>query len=76
MYDDAHADWGHRDNILRESHRAVNIGIASNGRRTTFIQHFEGGAIEADGPLGPQFRTACCLFRSPNERRESQSEES
>ncbi len=50
MYDDAHADWGHRDNILGESHRAVNIGIASNGRRTTFIQHFEGGAIEADGP--------------------------
>ena len=50
MYDDAHADWGHRDNILGESHRAVNIGIASNGRRTTFIQHFEGGAVEADGP--------------------------
>ena len=28
MYDDAHADWGHRDNILDEGHRAVNIGIA------------------------------------------------
>ena len=50
MYDDAHANWGHRDNILRESHRAVNIGVASNGRRTTFIQHFEGGAVEAVGP--------------------------
>ena len=50
MYDDAHADWGHRDNILGETHRAVNIGIAFNGRRTTFIQHFEGGAVEADGP--------------------------
>ena len=50
MYDDAHADWGHRDNILRDSHRAVNIGVASNGRRTTFIQHFEGGAVEAEGP--------------------------
>ena len=50
MYDDAHADWGHRDNILGESHRAVNIGIASNGRRLTFVQHFEGGAVEADGP--------------------------
>ena len=50
MYDDAHADWGHRDNILGSSHRAVNIGIASNGRRMTFIQHFEGGAVEAHGP--------------------------
>ena len=50
MYDDAHANWGHRDNILGESHRAVNIGVASNGRRVTFVQHFEGGAVEADGP--------------------------
>ncbi len=50
MYDDAHADWGHRDNILGEGHRAVNIGVAFNGRRTTFIQHFEGGVVEADGP--------------------------
>ena len=44
MYDDAHADWGHRDNILRESHRAVNIGIAWNEKRMAFVQHFEGGA--------------------------------
>ena len=50
MYDDAHADWGHRDNILRETHRAVNIGIAWNNRRVTFIQHFEGGAVTADAP--------------------------
>ncbi len=50
MYDDAHANWGHRDNILRSSHRAVNIGIAFNGRRVTFIQHFEGGAAEAHAP--------------------------
>ncbi len=50
MYDDAHADWGHRDNILREGHRAVSIGIASNGRRMTFVQHFEGGAVLAHGP--------------------------
>ena len=47
MYDDAHADWGHRDNILGETHRAVNIGIASNGRRVTFVQHFEGGDVTA-----------------------------
>ena len=50
MYDDAHSNWGHRDNILRTSHRAVNIGIAFNGRRVTFVQHFEGGAAEADAP--------------------------
>ncbi len=50
MYDDAHANWGHRDNILRESHRAVSIGIASNGRRVTLVQHFEGGAALANGP--------------------------
>ena len=50
MYDDSHADWGHRDNILGESHRAVSIGIASNGRRVTFVQHFEGGAALAHGP--------------------------
>ena len=50
MYDDAHADWGHRDNILRESHRAVNIGIAANDRRVTFVQHFEGGAAAAIAP--------------------------
>ena len=50
MYDDAHANWGHRDNILRESHRAVNFGVAFNGRRVTFAQHFEGGAVEAGAP--------------------------
>ena len=47
MYDDAHADWGHRDNILGERHRAVNIGVAYNGRRVTFFQHFEGGDVVA-----------------------------
>ena len=48
MYDDAHANWGHRDNILRETHRSVNLGIAWNGRLTTFVQHFEGGDAAAD----------------------------
>ena len=47
MYDDAHANWGHRDNILGKTHRAVNIGIGFNGLRTTFVQHFEGGAVQA-----------------------------
>ena len=29
----------------------MNIGIAFNGRRVTFIQHFGGGAAEAGAPL-------------------------
>ena len=48
MYDDAHADWGHRDTILGVSHRAVNLGIAANGRRVVYVQHFEGGDVAAD----------------------------
>ena len=48
MYDDAHADWGHRDTILGVSHRAVNLGIASNGKRVVYVQHFEGGDVVAD----------------------------
>ena len=47
MHDDAHADWGHRDNILGKNHQAVNIGVASNGRLVIFVQHFEGGDVEA-----------------------------
>ena len=51
MYNDAQSNWGHRDNILRESHRAVNIGIAWNKKRVMFVQHFEGGAATArSGP--------------------------
>ncbi len=59
MYNDAHADWGHRDNILGNAHRFVNIGIAWDGRRTVLAQQFEGGdavangrpALSADGTL-------------------------
>ncbi len=59
MYNDAHADWGHRDNILGNTHRFVNIGIAWDGRRTVLAQQFEGGdavangrpALSADGTL-------------------------
>ena len=47
MYDDAESNWGHRDNILDESHRAVNVGIAFDGKRVTFVQHFVGGDVEA-----------------------------
>ena len=56
MYDDAHADWGHRDNILGTTHRQVSIGIASNGRLTTFVQHFQRGDAIASGP--PELSTS------------------
>ena len=41
MYDDAHADWGHRDNILNPDHQLVNLGIAFDEKRLAFVQHFE-----------------------------------
>ena len=66
MYDDAHADWGHRDNILGETHRAVNVGIGFNGARVTFVQHFEGGAVQAIG--GPVLNQNCELFLSLGKR--------
>ncbi len=47
VYDDAESNWGHRDNILQVSHRAVSIGIASNDRQVAFVQHFEGGHVLA-----------------------------
>ena len=50
MYDDAHANWGHRDNILGSTHRFVNLGIAWNERLTIFVQHFEGGDVAAISP--------------------------
>ncbi|MBI67604.1 MAG: hypothetical protein CL777_02520 [Chloroflexi bacterium] len=43
MYDDAHADWGHRDNILNPTHRTVHLGITWNKKRLALVQHFSGG---------------------------------
>ena len=67
MYDDAHAAWGHRDNILGTYHRAVNIGIGFNGLRMTFVQHFEGGAVQADGPPILDQNGKLCLSLSKRE---------
>ena len=41
MYDDAHADWGHRDTIIDPDYDTVNIGIAYNNSGLSFYQHFE-----------------------------------
>ena len=37
---------GHRSNILRPSHRRVNIGLAWDPHNFKVVQHFEGGHIE------------------------------
>ncbi|MFQ5872315.1 MAG: CAP domain-containing protein [Dehalococcoidia bacterium] len=41
VYDDASADWGHREVILNPAYTKVNLGIAYNGRGLTYVQHFE-----------------------------------
>jgi hypothetical protein len=46
VYDDAHADWGHRDNILDPTHKYVNIGIAIDQTYFVLVHHFEGGDAE------------------------------
>ena len=48
MYDDAHADWGHRDNILDKFHTHVSIGIAYDDYYFAFVQNFENHYIEYD----------------------------
>ena len=41
MYDDAHTNWGHRDNIITADHQLMNLGIAYDGKRVAFAQHFQ-----------------------------------
>jgi uncharacterized protein YkwD len=41
MYDDAHANWGHRDNILDPYHTHVSIGIAYDRYTFAVVQNFE-----------------------------------
>jgi uncharacterized protein YkwD len=45
MYDDAHANWGHRDNILNPLHNKVSIGIAYNKNSIYLVQDFENDYI-------------------------------
>lgn len=49
MYDDAGSDWGHRDNILNEWHKKVNIGIAYDAHRLTLVEEFQGDYITFTG---------------------------
>ena len=41
VYDDAHANWGHRDVIINPAYDTVNIGIAFSDDHVAFYQHFE-----------------------------------
>jgi len=41
MYDDAHANWGHRDNIIDPGHRSVSIGITFEYGEMVTVQDFE-----------------------------------
>ena len=41
---------GHRSNILRPSHRKVNIGLAWDPYNFKAVQHFEGGHVEYSQP--------------------------
>ena len=41
MYDDAHANWGHRDTIIDPAYDTVNIGIAFSDSHVAYYQHFE-----------------------------------
>lgn len=41
MFDDAHANWGHRDNIVNPSHESVSIGISYDSGELVIVQDFE-----------------------------------
>jgi len=46
MYNDSHAEWGHRNNILNSFHNKVSIGIAYDSNNVYFVQDFENDYIE------------------------------
>lgn len=52
MFDDAHVNWGHRDNILDPHHTHVSIGVAYTDYTLAFVQNFETRRIEGVGPAG------------------------
>ena len=52
MFDDAHADWGHRDNILDPRHTHVSIGVAYTDYTLAFVQNFEARHMAGPGAAG------------------------
>ena len=87
MYDDAHADWGHRDNIIDPDHTHVNFGLAYDDDNLYFVQHFEsnviewdvvemsGGILVLDGRLAPGYESDgfAYIFEDPTSMRISAS---
>ena len=57
MYDDAHADWGHRDTIINPDFDTVNIGIAFDDFQVAFYQHFEYVGVTYQVPPSIEDRT-------------------
>jgi len=51
MYDDAHSNWGHRDNILDRNHTHVSFGIAYDDYYFAFVQNFENQYVEWIQPV-------------------------
>jgi len=51
MYDDADSDWGHRDNILRNYHTHVSLGIAYDDYTFAFVENFEDNYLTSNSPI-------------------------
>jgi uncharacterized protein YkwD len=51
MYDDAHADWGHRDNILDKHHTHVSLGVVYDRHYFAFVQNFENQYVRWSQPI-------------------------
>ena len=51
MYNDAHADWHHRYNILDKYSTNVTLGIAYNDYFFTIVQNFENNYISFSKPI-------------------------
>jgi hypothetical protein len=54
MYDDAHADWGHRDNILDKHHTHVGLGIVYDDYYFAYVQNFEDNYITLERPVSEE----------------------
>lgn len=46
MYEDAGANWGHRDTILNKWAKRVSLGIVYDDKRVAFVEQFEGEYLE------------------------------
>jgi uncharacterized protein YkwD len=54
MYDDAHADWGHRDNIIDKHHTHVSLGIVYDDYYFAHVQNFESRHIVLSQPISQE----------------------